>query len=79
MINPANWSADYEKNIKKLQDEGYHYSTQEELPAHLQRIVGGESYLVNEKGEIKAVSQATGEIRDVPRTSPQKDFQGPRP
>ncbi len=70
MIHPDHWSPDYQKNLQQLQQQGFHHPKQEELPEHLQRFCGAETFLVNDKGDIKSVSQATGEIKDLSRTPP---------
>jgi hypothetical protein len=68
MIHPDHQSPDYQKNLDALQKQGFHSPKQEELPEHLQKFCGAETFLVNDAGAIKSVSQATGEIKDVPRT-----------
>lgn len=64
-IFPGNWHPDYEKNVQKLQSEGYRYAKQEELPASLQHICGAETFLINTTGTLKSVSQSSGEVNEV--------------
>jgi hypothetical protein len=64
-IFPGNWHPDYEKNMKKLEAEGYRGAKQEELPPHLRQVCGAESYLINSEGDLKSVSQSTGEVNRV--------------
>jgi hypothetical protein len=64
-IFPGNWHPDYEKNVQKLQSEGYRYAKQEELPESLQQMCGAETFLIGKTGTLKSVSQSTGEVNDV--------------
>ncbi len=77
MICPDNWHPNYEKNIKKLEGEGYHLPKVGELPRHLEMICGGETYMVNNKGQIKSVSQGSGQIADVSLMPPKRRPPGP--
>lgn len=56
---------DYENNIQRLKAEGWRFPKTDELPKHLQRICANETFLVNDKGGIKCVNHATGEVNDV--------------
>jgi hypothetical protein len=72
MLHPSSWSPDYSKNMRKLQDEGYHHAKHDELPEYLQGLCGAETFLVNDAGAIKSVGQTDGTIRDVSRTRPER-------
>lgn len=72
-ISPDHWHPDYEKNLKKLQAEGYRGAKEEELPPHLRRICGGDSYLINAEGDLKSVSQSSGEVKRVSSLPPDRN------
>lgn len=81
MIRPGSEHPDYKKNVKKLEAEGYRFPKVGELPAEIEMLYGegAESWMIGKKGDIKSVSQSTGEISVVlpPRTLPTP--QKPRP
>lgn len=78
-IHPDHRSPDYKKNVQKLLDEGYHAPAQKELPEHLRGFCGAETFLVNDAGALKSVSQSSGEIKDVCRTPLKLKPAAPKP
>ena len=65
MLDPDRFSPKFWDSLKALQAAGFWLSDPDELPPECQ-IEGADTFLVNDKGDIKSVSQMNGSILDWP-------------
>jgi hypothetical protein len=65
MLDPKHFSPKFWENLKALKADGFRFPEDGELPPECQ-IEGGLSFLVNDKGDIKSVSQGSGSVLSWP-------------
>jgi len=65
MLHPDLFSPKFFESLKALQAAGFRRPRPGELPSECE-IEGAETFLVNDKGDVKSVSQVDGSIQSWP-------------